>query len=263
MHVGYSDFFMSGVRAISKRTSQPRNSKPDGTADTCMASTSRMRSREEKSHVEEELARVNPAVVVRPVRLGKVIRSSSIAFSAPRERKPVAKRRRRWSLRSAQAEPAFAVVLAKRDEAAWDKSVAFVDPFHAVDPFSADERHSFYAESPAPRTKSQYASSFTPSTRVFEYESFLHLTDDDETDPFQPPSAVRSQYMRPSSAYSLTSVVEGTEQRWAGDASRPACTGRSAPTPPIHASAVKHSPPLARRKPRLSQDPLGGTHGCL
>ncbi|KAI5826866.1 hypothetical protein K523DRAFT_80877 [Schizophyllum commune Tattone D] len=254
MRLGYSDFFLSGVRAITKR---PVRGQSQANRDVSMEIASEPSSSAtaaiQDRVIEGGDANLGcPEVDTRaPTR--SFISSSKASSSPPNDH---GRPKRRWSMKptSIAKTPDFAPL--EKRPALMDPSVTYIDSLFVADPFSAKKSQSFYADFPTSVPKGQAST----KRKAVEHRSFLTLNDSSSDGSLSFPrllsrsSSTSSTYAE-STRSSAGRKARGKPTRCASRASRNA---RRASMPPVHLSACIPSAPSApRRRWRVSMGPLG------
>ncbi|KAL1741009.1 hypothetical protein HDZ31DRAFT_46336 [Schizophyllum fasciatum] len=253
MRLGYSDFFMSGIRAITKRPTCLRphvdsGASADGVPDFT-ASSARAPRNDSGSSKAAEPGYLDEV----PSPIDRLARSP---VSSPLKGDS---KRRRWSMKPQVGQTTDFAPLTKHAVAR--DPLASHESLFTADPFSSEKSQSFYADLP---TSLPQRCTTTAPRRASERRSFLSLTGSSSDGP--PPHTL--SFPRSPSRSSSTSSMHtddgraSREARFHGRAIRQSLrTTRSKPQrrfsmPPVRTTAVESLVPK-RRKWRGSTGPLG------
>ncbi|KAL1724283.1 hypothetical protein EV715DRAFT_268852 [Schizophyllum commune] len=254
MRLGYSDFFLSGVRAITKR---PMRGQSQANREASMESAS------------EPTSSATVAIHDRVIEAGDTklgyseadVRAPTRSFTLSSRASPSppndhGRPKRRWSMKPTPIAktPDFAPL--EKRPALMEPSVAYIDSLFVADPFSAEKSQSFYADFPTSVPK-QRAST---KRKAAEYHSFLTLNDSSSDGSLTFPrllsrsSSTSSTYAE-STRGSVGRKARGKPTRCTSRASRSA---RRASMPSVHLSTcIQPAPSAPRRRWRVSVGPLG------
>ncbi|KAL1708230.1 hypothetical protein EV121DRAFT_277416 [Schizophyllum commune] len=254
MRLGYSDFFLSGVRAITKR---PMRGQSQANRESSMQSASEPSS-SAATVIQDRVIEAGDANLGCPeadtrVPTRSFTLSSRASLSPPNDN---GRPKRRWSMKPTPiAETPDFAPLEKRP-ALMEPSVTYIDSLFVADPFSAKKSQSFYADFPTSVPK-QRASA---KRKTAEHHSFLTLNDSSNDGSISFPrllsrSTSTSSTYAESTPSSAGRKARGKPTRCASRASRNA---RRASMPPVHLSTcIPPAPSAPRRRWRVSMGPLG------
>ncbi|KAI5892727.1 uncharacterized protein SCHCODRAFT_02299786 [Schizophyllum commune H4-8] len=254
MRLGYSDFFLSGVRAITKR---PMRGQSQANRGASMESASEPSS-SATTAIHECVIEGGDADLGRPEANARApTRSSALSsMTSPSPPNDHGRPKRRWSMKptSIAKTPDFAPL--EKRTALMEPSVTYIDSLFVADPFSAEKSQSFYADFPTSVPKHRAST----KRKAVEHPSFLTLNDSSSDGPLSFPrllsrSSSTSSTYADSTRSSTGGKARGKPTQCASRASRNA---HRASMPPVHLSTcIPPAPPHPRRRWRVSMGPLG------